>query len=148
MPRLVLILILIPLVAGGGFAGWYFFWPREEPAAQADAPAPLPVLNIVSMPTIQVSMVGDDGPEQFVTLRFALEVATPGDVARVQQRLAHLNSALIETLYRALADEDMRRGRVIDLQSLRRVILRTCERVIGRDVVTRVLIQNISQRQL
>jgi flagellar basal body-associated protein FliL len=149
MPRLVLILILIPLVAGGGVAGWYFFWPREEPAAeQADAAPPLPVLNIVNMPTIQVSMVGDDGPEQFVTLRFALEVATPADVARVQGRLAHLNSALIETLYRALADEDMRRGRVIDLQSLRRVILRTCERVVGRDVVTRVLIQNISQRQL
>jgi len=149
MPRLVLILILIPLIAGGGVAGWYFLWPRDESAAaEAEAPPPPPVLNVVNMPTIQVSMVSEDRPEQFVTLRFALEVASPDDVARVQGRQAHLTSALIETLYRALADEDMVRGGVIDLPALRRVILRTCERVLGRDVVERVLIQNIAQRQL
>lgn len=148
MPRLVLLLILIPLLAGGGVLGWYFFLQEDEPPAVVEGEAPPPVLNVVNMQPVMVSMIGRDRPEQFVTLRFSLEVADAPTVARVQARQAHLNSAVIETLYRALADEEVVRGRTIHLPSLRRVIQRTCDRVLGQGVVRRVLIQNITQRQL
>ncbi|HZH27209.1 MAG TPA: hypothetical protein VEY95_08505 [Azospirillaceae bacterium] len=149
MHRLIVLIVLLSLIAGGGVATWsYLSRETEETTVQADTSSGSPELFYATIPPIMVSVVGEAKAEQFVTLRLSIEVDDLSGLSRVQSVQQRLKNAFIETLYRTFAEEGTVQGAALDLQKVRRRLKNTADDVVGRGVVRQVLILGITQRSL
>jgi flagellar basal body-associated protein FliL len=103
-------------------------------AAPADAAEPTPMIYH-DMGGVQVQHKHEACGYQTLSVAYQLELKDPSVEARIEQ----LDPKIRATLFRAL-DDHLAEGGATSLGVLRRVMLNAVEEVLGKDVVTDVLI--------
>lgn len=78
--------------------------------------------------------------ERYTQLEVTLEVKDAGKLADVQVAIPKLHDAILAEMYRAIDDGFVIRGAVANAPAVRRNLLDASNRVVGKDVIGRVLI--------
>ena len=151
MKKLLLILAPILLLAGSGFAVWFFML-NEDPAATEEAMVESEdVIDpiYVEFNPIQLPVLSDDAVEQVVTMVVALEVTDQEAADRVIALAPRLNDALMQDLYGALhARRIVGANGMVDVSRLKSRIVESSDGVLGEGVVLDALVQMVAQRPL
>ena len=150
MRKVALILIaLIALIAlaGGGFAVYKIFLaPKKhtEDEVSKDPPPPIPVKRpaFVPLEPFSVYVKPEGQPPREITVIFNLEVP-PDNVPKVNEKMFVLRDRYISELLKGPPLDVPARFTAKDLYSLRDRLQKPTDEVLGKGVVTQVLLLNI-----
>jgi flagellar FliL protein len=107
-PRLMLIAMIVAgvvVLLGGSAATYFLFFAGAPPAADASKPAAPPSF-IFNLPTMTVNLKSDGGPDSFMKLTVALEVADEAMMTEIQPRMAKVVDAF-QVYLRELRKSDL-----------------------------------------
>jgi flagellar protein FliL len=95
-----------------------------------------------------VPVIGENGPEEMVSLMITLEVATQEKSDYVRARLPKLNDAFMETLYGALDRGTIKRNGLINVTLMKDKLVKASNKVLGQGYIDDVLVQAMAERRL
>lgn len=117
---------------------------KDGKLIELDTPGP----HYVKVMPMMLPVIGDDGPEQLVTLIITLEVDKQDDVDLVKKNMPRLTDAYMQKLYGALDKRMVTRGTLIDVELVKKRLDAPTKKILGPDVVKDILVQSIAQRHL
>ena len=112
--------------------------------APADDKGPI----YVNIAPFVLPVLGDNGPEQLITLVITLEVDSKDKAELIKDRLPRLNDAYLQTLYGAIDKKMITKGQLVDLSLVKVRLQSPTQRVLGLGVVNDILVQAVSQRKI
>lgn len=151
MKAFIVLALGVFLLAGAAVGGWVLYFKfmaaKEEAANEPPPPPPKPPTAFVRVPSIVVPVIGENKVQQFVTIVVTVEVtAELQPMAQAHQPL--LNDAFLTTLYGAVDDRSIFRGKLIDIAALKEKLHTAAAKILGKDTVHDVLVQIVMQRNL
>ena len=167
MLRLTLFILLLLALLGGGVATWINYAellrfkltshnkpPPEEDSASSsylsplDGKTPPRLSRYLPLRPVRVTIFEDQRPQQFLTLVLALELVDEAAAVQYEGREQVLGNAILQSLYSTLAERPISKGSTIDLERILADIHAACDKILGANVIQRVLLQGITQRQI
>ena len=104
--------------------------------------------HYVHMMPMVLPVIGDNGPEQLVTLMITLEIDNPDNAKLIKDRMPRLTDAYMQKLYGALDRRMVTRGSLLDVELVKKQLDAPTIAVLGPGIVTGILVQSIAQRRL
>ena len=146
MKRLVIILVLVLLLAGGGAGAWWFMNQEPEEAEAEPEIEPAPSSQFVKIDPITLPMIRQNQVTRFVTFVITLEMPIADGALQVSLVKRQLMDALFTELHSLLAMQMvLKQG--LDSPLVKQRIMKVSQRILGKDKVTAVLIQGVSQQR-
>ena len=118
----------------------------KEDLTRSIAPNQQPLF--VTIDNLHIPIIGDDGPEQLLSLIVSLEVKDLPTAENVRVRTPRLADAYMRALYGALYRGSIRNGTLVDVTKVKRKLEVATEEVLGPNIVRNVLVQAVAQRRL
>ena len=146
MKRLVIILVLVLLLAGGGAGAWWFMNREPEEAGAEPEVEPAPSSQFVKIDPITLPMIRQNQVTRFVTFVITLEMPVADGALQVSLVKRQLMDALFTELHSLLAMKLVHK-QGLDSPLVKQRIMTVSQRVLGKDKVTAVLIQGVSQQR-
>jgi hypothetical protein len=143
MKRLLIPLILLLLLAGGGYAGWIYGKPMLEKMQAERAKAAAAPLY-VSMDPLVVPVIENNVVTHHLTISISLEVAGQAASEKLREGMPRIVDAFNSELYGLLAIRFVREGG-LELPLVKKRLLVAGERELGPGVVTDVLIRGVDR---
>ena len=147
MKKLIILAVLVLVVLGGsGTAAWYFLL-REAPEAAAEVMPEAPDRVFVDLDPMVLSVMRDEQAVRHLTFMIILEVEDLGKRNRVLNATLPLRDAYRHELHSMFSRRIMQnRGDAMPIASKR--LMSVSEKILGRGVVDRVLINVMTNRDL
>ncbi|WP_119165502.1 flagellar basal body-associated FliL family protein [Algihabitans albus] len=143
MKRLVILLVLLALLGGGGFAAWTYGMPLYE-KMQAEKAAIKPAPLYVSLDKLLVPVIENNRVTHHLTLAISVEVAGPEADAKLREAMPRVIDAFNTELYGLMSLEFVRQGGA-ELPLVKQRLLLVSERELGPGVITDVLIRSVDR---
>ncbi|MGH6945937.1 MAG: flagellar basal body-associated FliL family protein [Kiloniellales bacterium] len=141
--RMVIFIVLFFLLAGGGGAASWFFVFKHKTEAADETALPMGEAVFVEVPPLQVPVIRENKVTDRLTLILSLEVPGEARRAAVIQALPQVYDELL-TEFHALVSLRYFEDRGYDVEVLKRRFLIASERVLGPQMVTGILVQNLA----
>ena len=142
MKKIIIIVAVLAVLAGGGFAAWKFFLSEgSAPRETADHPAG-PIF--ISMEPFIIQVFRDDRVVKNVSLSVQVEVENPEAEAKVHESMPYLRDAYLRRLHATLSRGEI--GENYDEAKLKRQLLAESDDILGPGIVTAVLIGNTVEK--
>lgn len=123
----------------------------EEPKKGEDG-KPLfstPGPRYVPLTPMILPILGDNGPEQLVTIIISLEVDSDDQAKEIKEKLPRLTDAYLQKLYGALDTHMLMQGSsLIDVTLIKQKLRAPTDNVLGQGFVKDILVQSVAQRRL
>ena len=147
MKRLVIILVLVLLLAGSGAGAWWFMNQEpEEAQAESEEVELAPSSQFVKIDPITLPMIRQNQVTRFVTFVITLEMPVADGALQVSLVKRQLMDALFTELHSLLAMKLVTK-QGLDSPLVKQRIMTVSRRVLGKDKVTAVLIQGVTQQR-
>ena len=145
MKKMIIMIVLVAVLAGGGYFAWTTFSAEEGEEETATASAPSgdeadDKLLFVDLDAITAPFIRDGRFAQYVVITITLEVADDDAKDTARRNIPRLRDAFVSELH-ALAAIRSPQQRLINLERVKARMMAGAERVLGQGIVTDVLVQ-------
>jgi hypothetical protein len=143
MKRVLVPILLLVLLAGGGYAGWTWGKPvleRMKEERQKAAAAPL----YVTLEPLVVPVIENGTVTRHLQIALSVEVAGLSGDARLRNALPRVVDAFTTELYGLMALRFVREGGV-DMPLVKQRLLLAASRELGDGVMTDILIRGVEE---
>jgi len=155
MKRILILLAIALILAGGAGAAAYFFVPellgikKEEAVAEAKEPEPEPKPDLVKpilqhVKTLDIPLVIDNKVDRHIYFDVTL-IVDPEHYAEVELLLPRIESAYIQFAYAAFPKQYKEHGKM-DLPKLRVSLKKIAQKTLGEDLIHDALLQSYFER--
>lgn len=117
------------------------------PVAAAEEAAPAPLPPSVRIKPLMVPVISNGVIEKYTQLEVMLEIANATKLGEVQLAMPRLQDAFLAAIYKGVADGWIVRGNIANIPALRQKIEDESTRLLGKDVVSRILITPLARQQ-
>jgi len=164
--KIVMMIFLALVLAGGGAAGWYFYFqntaiasigPESEAAKAAKAEKELQgkeamkeakEVKFVNLDPFILPIIDNYGVSQVVTLVVVLEANGDEAAANAKSLAPRLKDAYIQDMYGVLNRKASLEGGVLKVDDLKARLNRVTAKVLGDDQINDVLLQVVQQKPI
>ncbi len=144
---MIAILILLVVLAGGGFGGWMLYQSYMTAEDEVEDPGPVGPPVAIKLPsTLTVPLIRRGEIRQTVSIEVTLDVAHSEYQTDVRAKLPWLTDAFITTLYGALDDGSVIDGTIVNVLMVKDKLMAAATRVLGPEILNGVLVQAVVQR--
>ncbi|MGA0394625.1 MAG: hypothetical protein ACO3MW_11265 [Rhodospirillales bacterium] len=146
MKKLVIAFVAIILIAGGTFGALKFLklGPFADKSAQeANKPKPIEPPRFIDMPQLNVPIFAQDKVAGTVLIQLKLETVGTANEAKVNRILPRLNDAFLRELH-TFIPRLLQKTQRLDVFILKRRLQMVSDRVVGKGVVSNVLVQSVT----
>ena len=149
MKIVIILVVLLGMIGGGGFAAWTFFPDRVKPMLGIypegqEPPPPPPATGVVNIDPLIMPIFEDGTVRRFLVLELSFEVYQPDGSFMVQSQLPRLQNAFLTYILsmqaKGLSDK------LTDLRFLKDRLMRVTTDVVGPGVVHDILLKNVFER--
>ena len=146
MKRYAILLVLLALLGGGGFAAWTYGMPIYEKmqAEKAEQPEPEPEPLLVSLDPLLIPVIENNRVTYHLTLAISLEVADLDGDEKLRESLPRVIDAFNTELHGLMTLRFVREGGV-ELPLVKQRLLVAGERELGPGVITDVVITAVDR---
>jgi flagellar basal body-associated protein FliL len=146
MKKLMIAVVLILMVAGGTVAALKFMkiGPFAESGKTAGKQAkPIEPPRFIDVPALNVPLFADDKVAGIVLVQLKLEAIGAANESKVNHLLPRLNDAFLRELH-TFIPRLLQKTQRLDVFILKKRLQMVCDRVVGKGVVSNVLIQTVT----
>ena len=115
----------------------------QGPALAAEGAAPPPSVKIKPL---MVPVITSGRIERYTQFEVMLEVEDATRLGEVQINIPKLHDAILSAVYHGIDEGWVVRGNIANLPALRRMINESNTRLVGKDVITRILITPVARQ--
>ncbi|RED53370.1 hypothetical protein [Aestuariispira insulae] len=147
MKKLIIImLILILLLGGGGGGAYYYLYVMNAPEENVVEEAPLPPPpEFEEMDSISIPVIRNGRVMKFVLLKTALELVDSDAREKVERYRPRLKDAYLRELHDYFSTVPV--DKPINVRAVTARLMRASRHVLGRGVVTDILIQGVYEKK-
>ncbi|MEX2449640.1 MAG: hypothetical protein WD407_02180 [Rhodospirillales bacterium] len=146
MKKLMIAVVLIVMVAGGTVAALKFMkiGPFAESGKTADKQAkPIEPPRFIDVPALNVPLFADDKVAGIVLVQLKLEAIGAANERKINHLLPRINDAFLSELH-TFIPRLLQKTQRLDVFILKKRLQMVCDRVVGKGVVSNVLIQTVT----
>jgi len=146
--NVILIIVAVILLLGGGGAAWWFLMgPGAEKTTEmiAEITRPEPAFLPVEPPLV-ITLIQENEVTHHVTMQLSMLMADKHDIPEVTRKMPLLRDALLTELHSLFALRFVRNAG-FESGVVKDRLMQVCERELGKDIVSDILIRELEQRQ-
>ncbi|WP_207456173.1 hypothetical protein [Azospirillum sp. SYSU D00513] len=134
------------IISSAGLFGLALTAALSAPSAAwaAEGPAPLP--PSVKIKPLLVPVIAAGRIERYTQFEVMLEVGDATRLGEVQVKLPKLHDAILSAVYHGVGEGWIVRGNIANLPALRRMIDESNTKLMGKDVITRIMITPVARQ--
>lgn len=145
MKKIIIMIALVAVLAGGGFYAWTTFSANEgqeetDVASDHSGEGTDDTLLFVDLDSLTAPFIRDGRFAQYVVISITLEVADDSAKSTVRRNIPRLRDAFVSELH-ALAAIRSPQQKLINLARVKARMMAGAERVLGQGIVIDVLVQ-------
>ena len=144
MKKIIIILVILLLLGGGGAYYYFVMLPAED--EQIEEVAPLPeALETVSLSALSIPVIRQGGVAKYVMIKVELELMPDVSGEYIQLAEPRLRDVFLRELHAYFASTPIEAP--INIRSVKKRLMRAVRGVVGKDVISDVLIQGVYEKK-
>ena len=162
MKKIIMILMLLGLIGGGGYAGYTVVNQKAQAAvdegdsehgggeaAKGEEGEGAAEGEYVKFDPLMLPVVGKNGDvKQMMHLVIVLEVASKGDVDKVHALQPRLTDAYIRDMYGVIGQQAAMKNGMLKVEMLKARLQKATQAIVGKNVQAEVLVQHLQQNPI